>query len=155
MSENITLSVDTSAGQEALAALEKRIDEIVNKENTVIQTTEKASKMSFNRVLSMARMGWSVTDQVMQAFGIHANEQVRLLIQSAFSSISFLTPILMAESVTPGMQLQAAFGLGELASAALALFQAQTGQQQLSRATAEASRALFQVGSFLGAASYM
>jgi len=154
MSENITLSVDTSAGEEALTALEKRIEEIVNKENTVIQTTEKAAKSSINRVISMARLGWSMIDQVFQAFGVQMSSQARLLIQSIFSTISILTPLLMAESVTPGMQAQAAFGFMELGAAVVAMVQAQLGQAEASRQTAEGARALYQVGNFINAINF-
>jgi hypothetical protein len=154
MSENITLSVDTSAGEEALAALDKRIDEIVNKENTIIQTTEHASKMSYNRIISIARLSWSMVDQVFQAFGVHMSTQWRLLIQSGFSIASTLYPIFAAEAAA-GDYARAALGFGELAIAITALVQAQMGQAQAAQQTGEAARAIYTIGNFIHGISYL
>jgi len=155
MSENIQLTVDVSRGNEALDALDKRIDAIVAKENEVIQTTEKASRISFNRVLGMARLGWTMTDQIMQAMGINIGPYWRMIIQSALSTVSILTPLLSATALTPGMEFQAAMGFAELGFAITAIVQAQLGQQQAAQQSAETGRALFTIGNFINSISFM
>jgi len=155
MSENLSLAVDTSAGHEALDVLEKRIQDVVKTENQIVGTTEKAAKLSFNRVLSSARMAWSAVDQVFQAMGVNMGEQMRLLIQSGFSAITALRALYSAQATNPYTSAFGLFSLAELGFAVVAFTQFQLGQQEAATQTAKTARALYATGNFINSISFM
>lgn len=153
MSEEIQFRVEVD--ETNLDNFERRKDAIVKETNDTIQTLDKESKLSFNRVLGMARLGWSAIDQIFQALGINLGEQLRLIIQSAISSVSIFQSIYAAETFTP---YTAAFGFAsllELEMAIIAIGQAQSGQAELASRTADASRAIFSVGNFINGLSFI
>lgn len=155
MSERFIIDIDTTDADSTLKSFDAKVKNTVNDANNVMEYTEQKSKMTFNRVLAMARMGWSAMDQIFQAFGINLGEQFRLLMQASFSAISTLQAIFTAEASNPYTAAFGAISLAELGLAMLAMYQASVDQQELSMQTAKTARAVFSVGSMIGSMSFM
>lgn len=157
MSDLLKPGLDLTEAEEKLKEFDRKIEETAKKGNDITELVEEKSKFTFNKVVTMARAGWSVVDSVFQLMGIEMGEQMRFIIQAGFSTISFLTPLLTASGATPNPAdwARAAFGLVNLGLASGALAQSLVGQQELSRQTTQTSQAIFNVGTLLGTMSFM
>lgn len=155
MSKEFSLGLNIEPLNEKLEEAKSNIADTAKTANTVIQETEKASRRSFNRVLSSARLAWSTMDTIFRAFGINMGRQFRLLIQSGFSAVSALSAVYTAQESNPFTAAFGALSLAELGTAIIALIQAQLGEKELAAQLAKTSRALFSVGNFLNSMNFL
>ena len=93
---------------------------------------------------------WLATQGVVRAAGGSISTVFRTVIGTTLGAISLLTPILTAQAVTPGMQIQAAIGFASIAVAVSALVAAELQQRELSDALRGANMALHGIQSLIG-----
>jgi len=155
MAFNIPIGADATEFNKTIDASERRVEQLAKRSAEITGTTEKAARLSFNRVLGSARVLWSAVDQVFQAMGINMGEQMRLLLQSGFSAISAMHALYSAQATNPFTAAFGIFSLVELGFAITAMVQAQMGQQEAATQTAKTARALFAVGNFVNSISFL
>lgn len=94
------------------------------------------------------------TQGLIRAAGGSIETVFRTVIGTTLGAISLLVPILSAQAVTPGMQLQAAIGFASIGLAVSALVSAELDQREVSDALRGANMALHGIQSLLGVFSF-
>lgn len=143
---DIIVEVDTSE----LEAAEEKAEEIIETQEETIEEVEKKAHMSFNKVMLMARGAYMITAGIIRATGGTVSTMFRMAISAAISTAAFMYPLLTAESLTPGMQVQAAIGLINLAIAMEAIGMAARQQQELARGMMAINTTLHGMSMMLG-----
>lgn len=152
---DIPINADATEFNKVIDASEKRLDDLAKRSSEVTGASEKSAKTSFNKILMLARLGWSATDAMFQAMGTTMNAQFKSLIQSGFSAISVLTSIFTAQESNPFTAAFGAFSLAQIGMSVASLIQFQLGQQEAAKQTTEGANMLYSVGNFLGGISYL
>lgn len=149
MSEKITLDVDTSEAQRKLNEVEKKRQQVESAANKTVIEVDKKTTFAYQKVLGMARSAYLAGAAFVRATGTSVSYFFTSLISAGISAISLLTPILTAEEVTPGMQIQAAIGLINIGIATTALIAAQLQQGQIAQQLASANEGLHNIQTIL------
>jgi hypothetical protein len=97
---------------------------------------------------------WLATQGIVRAAGGTIETVFRTVVGTTLGAISMLVPLLTAEAVTPGMQIQAAMGLASIAVAVSAMVAAELEQRELSDQLRGANMALHGIQSLLGVFSF-
>ena len=98
----------------------------------------------------MVHAGWLATQGMVRAAGGTISTVFRSIVGTTLGTISILTPLLTAESLTPGMYLQGAMGLVSIGLATAALIAAQQDQKEFSDSLRGANMALHGMQSMIG-----
>jgi len=157
MGENLRFKIDLDAQplHDKLNAVDSRAEAVKAKTDAIFEEVEAKRRMSFQQVVSMAQMSWSVMDATLRALGINVSMQFRLLMRTGFAAIRVLTPLLTAQAMTPGMKAQAALGLLNLSLAISALQMTGSEYTQAQTQLAAATEALAGINSMVGMLNFL
>ena len=146
LDDEIVLTLNADELLQELEKVEARADEAEEK----VEAVKEVAEISFSKVMSMVHAGWLVTQGMVRAAGGTISTVFRTVVGTTLGMISMLIPILTAESVTPGMQAQAALGFASIAMATAALAAAEAEEREFSDALRGANMALHGIQSMLG-----
>ncbi|MFX1371333.1 MAG: hypothetical protein ACFFCE_05690 [Promethearchaeota archaeon] len=145
MSEKVNLDVDTTVAKQKLDEVENKRQQVETATNKTVQEVEEKTTYAYQKVLSMARSSYLAGAAFVRATGTSVSYFFTSLISAGISAISLLTPILTAEAVTPGMQIQAAIGFLNIGIATTALIAAQLEQSKIAQQLASANEGLHNI----------
>ena len=129
------------------------LKEIKEEGKAVTKTVEKIvteAKYSFTQIIGGVHAVWLATQGAVRAAGGSIETVFRTLIGTSLSTVAILAPLLSAQAVTPGMQIQAALGFASLGLAISALVAAEAEEKEFSDALRGANMALHGIQSFIG-----
>lgn len=151
LDEKVTLELNAEDLLRELAVVEQRAEDVEN----VVEEVGRDSQAIMNKVMAGVHAGWLATQGLVRAAGGSISTVFRTVIGSTLGAISLLTPILSAEMVTPGGQIQALMGFASIALAVGALVSAELEQREFSDALRGANMALHGVQSLIGVFSFI
>jgi hypothetical protein len=143
---NIHIHIDDTEVEET----DKKVEELQSKAAKVTEDVEREANISFNKVMLMARGSYMMMAGLIRASGGAVSSIFRMTVSAAISTVAVLTPLLQAEAVTPGMQIQAAIGLTNLGLATAAIIAASTKQAELSHQLMGITTSLHGISMMLG-----
>ena len=146
----VNLKLNTQELRQELKQVNNEIDETNQKGAVVLKNVQKNVKLTRQQVVGLAQASWGVITGMLEAAGITISTQFKVLISSAFAAINILTPLLTAQAVTPGMQIQAALGFINLALAVASIGFAQAQEAELAAQLASGMQALNSVNGMIG-----
>ena len=123
--KKVTLEINADELIKALTEVDEKRKKIEEASKKTISFVKAESKITFGKVLQIAKTSWYIIDNLLQSMGSAVSAQFRLAINAAFSTIAIMRPIIAAEAVTPGMQIQAAIGMMQIGLALNAIQSAQ------------------------------
>lgn len=126
-------------------------------ENTkrTISFVDRSTRQVYQSVLRMGRASWQIMDTVLSAMGITVDYTFRAIMSAAFGVAQVLIPIFTAESITPGMQVQAALGFLELGMAMAALGQSQQQQAESQQMYSASLSVINSIQMFVGRSHFL
>lgn len=154
MSFLFNLDLNTADLKKQLRDVEREAERVEKKSADILNKTEDKANLTFGQVVGGAQELWGIIDAVVATSGGAISTTFRSLITAGFSTINILQPLLAAESVTPGMQAQAALGFLNLGMAISAIVAAQFKQQVVSQKLMESMQIINGIQGFIGTINY-
>ena len=149
LDDEITLTLNA---EELLLELDK-VEARANEVEDIVEKTEKASGVSFSKVMGGVHAMWLTTQGVVRAAGGSISTVFRTLVGTTLGAISTLTPIFQAE-VAANDYVSAAMGMASIGIALAALAAAQAEEKQFSDALRGANMALHGIQSIIGSCDF-
>ncbi len=118
--ESKATNLITKSSEELIILEEKR-----KKLDKELEKTKKKSRETWKLAVGVAQASWNLTTTLLEIQGVQISQTLRAVISGAFAAHAIITPILAAETVTPGMQAAAAFGFAQIALSIAAAFAAE------------------------------
>ena len=129
-----------------LEAVEGRANEVED----IVEEVKETARSSLTQVMGGVHAAWLATQGIVRATGGTIETVFRTVVGTTLGAISMLVPLLTAEAVTPGMQIQAAMGLASIGIAVSAMVAAELEQRELSDQLRGANMALHGIQSLIG-----
>lgn len=151
----ISLEVSTQQAEQQLAALNAMVKNTQQNVQTVVEQVDKEISATYLKTVNLARNAYTIGLGLVKAGGGSVSYFFRSMISAAFGAIAILTPLIAAEAVTPGMQIQAALGSIELGVAIAATIAATIEQSEIARGLRGAAMSLGAIQSLIGSLDYV
>jgi vacuolar-type H+-ATPase subunit H len=145
----VHINVDDSEVEEA----DQKVEDLKEKAEKITEEVEEKASYSYNKVMLMARGAYMATAGLIRATGGTVSAIFRMAVSAAISAVAVFRPIIAAEAVTPGMQVQAAIGSANLLLAMMAIASATKKRSEVSHQILAISTALHGVSMMLSSYS--
>ena len=143
---NIRIHIDDSELKTAKAEAEEYEEETPK----MIEDVETKAKVSFRQVMLMARGAYMLTAGIIRATGGTVSTMFRMAISAFISAAAVMYPLLSAQAMLPGQQIQAGIGIGNLMIALMAIEAARTQQEGMARQLMAINTSLHGMSMMLG-----
>ncbi len=154
MSEGLSVDVNIKPGLSALQRLQQKSAVTFNLIRKDAVNVEATTAKSTRNMIGLARNAYMTLVGMSRVMGMGISTLFSTMISGVLSFASIMYPILTMESVTPGMQVQAAIGFVNLGLAITAMVLAQSKQQEAARDIQNINFMLHSISNLVGSAYY-
>ncbi len=147
----LDLKIDEKSLIQQLESIEERRKEL----DGALDRTKKKSKETWKMAVGIAQASWTLIDTILETSGVAITHTLRASIQGAFAAQAILTPLLTAESVTPGMQALAAFGFFQLGLSIAAAIAADVKATEIETELNNTEKLMGNIANFAGEFNYL
>jgi hypothetical protein len=148
---NYFLTIDVEKAIDDLEKVEEKRKEVEKDTKDAIKTVDKEVASMRRHAVNAMQGTWHALEGMMRSVGITMPQLLRSVISGTFAAIKLLTPILTAEAVTPGMQIQAAIGFSQVALSIVAAAAAQREAAEQENSFNNINSVLGSINSLIGA----
>jgi len=154
MCERINLDLEISDAERKIDTLDNKIKNTEGNIKALAESTEKRTQESFNEVMGMMRVSYTMVSGLTQALGGKMEAIFGSVFAVAIQSIMTYKAVAAAMALVPGAQLQAGLMFASLTTAIVSLVGAATGQEELSRRVAGLNMTIQSFGGFLAGVNF-
>ena len=148
------LVINTEKAIKELEKVEEKRKTVEKNSTETIAKIDDAQLKAFNRAVSAMQVTWHAAEGIARSLGIAFPKLMSTIISSAFTSIKLITSLLIAQSFTPGMALQAMLGLTQIAVSIGAAIAAEKGKKEMEENFRTVNSIFGSISGLIGAWSY-